>query len=270
LEWIAAERQAYERVSRLKGEQRALSLTDSAGGFLVPFEFDPTVIITNAGSTNPLLEISRVVVSVSDVWHGVSSYGVTASWDAEASEVSDDSPSFSEQAIPNYKAAAFVPFSIELAMDAPSLVSEIGKLLSDGTLQLLNVPLTTGSGSGSPTGIITALTGGSSVVSAGTANTLVAADVYNVQSSLGPRWQANARWCANLAILHKLRQFETSNGALQFPELRTGKPTLRGRPIHELSTWIPRCPAGPATTRCCCTATSRILWCFSASAARWS
>jgi len=70
LEWTAAERAAYDRVSRLKQEQRALSLTDSAGGFLVPFELDPSVMITNAGSTNPLLQISRVVSTVSDVWHG--------------------------------------------------------------------------------------------------------------------------------------------------------------------------------------------------------
>ncbi len=85
LEWTAAERAAYDRVSRLKSEQRALSLSDSAGGFLVPFEIDPSVMIQNAGCTNSLLQISRVVASISDVWHGVSSAGVTASWDAEAS-----------------------------------------------------------------------------------------------------------------------------------------------------------------------------------------
>jgi HK97 family phage major capsid protein len=235
LEWTAAEREAYDRVSRLKGEQRALSLTDSAGGFLVPFEIDPSVMITSAGSTNPLLQISRVVTTVTDVWHGVSSAGVVASWDAEASEVSDDSPTLAEPSIPNYKAAAFVPFSIELAGDAPTLVGEVGKLLSDGMLQLLNAALTTGSGTGSPTGIITALTGGSSVVSAATADTLVAGDVYGVQGSLGPRWQAKARWAANLAILNKLRQFETSNGALVFPSLQNDQPTLLGRPVHELS-----------------------------------
>jgi HK97 family phage major capsid protein len=235
LEWTAAERAAYDRVSRLKQEQRALSLTDSAGGFLVPYELDPSVIITSAGSTNPLLQISRVVSTVTDVWHGVSAAAVQASWDAEASEVSDDSPPFAEPSIPNYKGAAFVPFSIELAGDAPTLLTEIGKLLSDGMLQLLNDALTTGSGTGMPTGIITALTGGSSVVAAGTADTLVAADVYNVQSSLGPRWQANARWCANLAILNKLRQLETANGSLVFPELRLAEPTLAGKPIHELS-----------------------------------
>jgi HK97 family phage major capsid protein len=114
-------------------------------------------------------------------------------------------------------------------------LSEIGKLLSDGMLQLLNDALTTGSGTGMPTGIVTALTGGSSVVAAGTADTLTAADVYNVQGSLGPRWQANARWCANLAILNKLRQLETANGSLVFPELRATEPTLAGKPVHELS-----------------------------------
>ena len=234
LEWTAGEREAYYRVSRLKGE-RAMSLTDSAGGFLVPFEIDPSIMITSAGSTNPLLEISRVVSKVTDVWHGVSSAGVVASWDAEASEVSDDSPALAEPSIPNFKAACFVPFSIELKGDAIALVSEIGKLMRDGMLQLLNEALTTGSGTGSPTGIITALTGGSSVVSTATADTLVAADVYNVQSSLGPRWQANARWAANLAILNTLRQFETANGALVFPSLQATQPTLLGRPVHELS-----------------------------------
>jgi HK97 family phage major capsid protein len=235
LEWTAGEREAYDRVSRLKSEQRALSLTDSAGGFLVPFELDPTVIITSAGSTNPLLQISRVVSSVSDIWHGVSSAGVQASWDAEAAEVSDDSPPFAEPTIPNYKGATFIPFSIELAGDAPTLLNEIGRLLSDGMLQLLNAALTTGSGSGCPTGIIAALTGGSSVVNTATADTLVDDDVYAVQNSAGPRWQANSRWCANLKILNLLRTFETSNGALQFPELRNDTPTLLGRPVHELS-----------------------------------
>lgn len=82
---------------------------------------------------------------------------------------------------------------MEVQGDAVALVSEIGKLLNDGALQLLNQSLTTGSGTGEPTGIVTALTGGSGVVNVGTSGTLTAADVYALQNSLGPRWQANAR-----------------------------------------------------------------------------
>jgi HK97 family phage major capsid protein len=235
LEWSAAERSAFDRVSRLKSEQRAMSLTDSSGGFLVPFELDPSIAIVNAGSISPLLEISRVIHSVTDVWHGVSSAGVQASWDAEASEVSDDSPALAEPSVPAYKGQSFVPFSVELMGDATALLSEVGKLMSDGMTNLLNAALTTGSGTGMPTGIVTALSGTSSVLNTGTGGTLVASDVYAAQNALGPRWQAAARWVGNLAILNALRQMETTNGALKFPSLQADPPTLLGRPVHEAS-----------------------------------
>ena len=128
-----------------------------------------------------------------------------------------------------------MPFSVELQGDAIALLGEVAKLMSDGMLQLLNTAFTTGSGIGNPTGIITALTGTSSVVNTGTGGTLTASDVYALQSSLGPRWQANARWVGNLAVLNALRQKETTNGALKFPSLQATRPTLLGRPAHELS-----------------------------------
>lgn len=56
-----------------------------------------------------------------------------------------------------------------------------------------------------------------------------------MQSSLGPRFQGNARWVANLAVWNQLRQMETSNGALKFPSLQADPMTLLGRPAHELS-----------------------------------
>jgi HK97 family phage major capsid protein len=235
LELTAEERAAYDRASRLKQELRALSLTDSAGGFLVPYELDPAVMIQNAGSENPLMQISRIVVSVGDIWHGVTSSGVEFSWDAEASEVSDDSPPFAEPAIPAYKVAGFVPFSIELQGDAPTLLDELGRLLADGLQQKMNETLTTGSGVGQPTGIVTALQGGASVVASAAPDTIASADVYALQNALQPRYQPRARWCANLAVLNRLRQLESANGSLLFPELRSDTPTLAGKPVHELS-----------------------------------
>lgn len=165
----------------------------------------------------------------------MSSSGVVAEWLSEASEASDASPPLAEPSIPNYKASTFVPFSVELQGDATTLLNEVARLMNDGMTQLLNVAFTTGTGSGNPTGIVTALTGGSSVVNTGTNDTIVASDIYNVQSSLGPRYQANARWLANLGTLNLLRQFETTAGALKFPSLQNEPPTLLGRPVHELS-----------------------------------
>jgi HK97 family phage major capsid protein len=68
-----------------------------------------------------------------------------------------------------------------------------------------------------------------------TNDTLVAADIYNCQNSLGPRWQPGARWALNLATINALAQQETSAGALKFPSLQSSTPTLLNRPVHELS-----------------------------------
>jgi HK97 family phage major capsid protein len=99
----------------------------------------------------------------------------------------------------------------------------------------LNQALTVGSGTGQPTGIVTALAGGASVVNTGSSGVLAASDIYVVQNALGPRWQANARWLSNLVVANSIRQEETTNGALKFPSMQGNPPTLLGRPTHEAS-----------------------------------
>lgn len=235
LQFTPAEGEAFRRVTALQAEQRAMSLTDAAGGFLVPFELDPTVLLSSDGSNNPLMKISRVIQTVSDVWHGVTSEGVVAEWLPESSEAADASPTLTQPAIPSCKASVFVPFSVELQGDATTLMQELGRLLQDGADQLLATAFTTGSGTGQPTGIISALAGGSSVVTGDGSEALAASDIYKVQSMLPPRFQPRASWNANLSILNTIRQFETTNGALRFPELSTSPPKLLGRNIYENS-----------------------------------
>jgi HK97 family phage major capsid protein len=235
LVWDAEEHRAFQRVEQLRSETRAMGEADSAGGFMIPLTLDPSILITSGGSLNPLRQISRVVQTATDAWNGVTSAGVTAHWLDEAEEVSDDSPTLAQPHIPVYKAAAFIPFSYEVQMDAINFVPEIAKLLTDGLDQLTASAFTTGSGTGQPTGLITSLVGGSSSVATATADVLVAGDVYNLQNQLPPRFQPNARWAANLAILNTLRQFQTTNGSLTFPALQNTDPTLLGRPVHEIS-----------------------------------
>jgi HK97 family phage major capsid protein len=62
----------------VQAEQRAMSTTDTAGGFLIPLTLDPAVSITVNGSTNPLRAISRVVQTVTDTWNGVTAAGVVS------------------------------------------------------------------------------------------------------------------------------------------------------------------------------------------------
>lgn len=238
LTWTAEEADAWRAVAAVQNEQRAMSLSDTAGGFLVPLTLDPAVLLTSNGSINPLRQIARVVQTATDTWNGVTSAGVTAEWTAEAAEMADASPTLANPSIPVHKGDAFVPFSFEVQGDAVNFLGELSQLLVDGAEQLNATAYTTGSGTGQPTGLLTRLVASSGtvpLVSPTTAETLAASDVYSVQNALPPRFQPNAQWCANLSIINTLRQFETSNGALKFPSLQDNPPRLLSRAINELS-----------------------------------
>jgi len=198
---------------------RAMSLTDGNGGYLVPFQLDPTVIITGAGSFNQIRQIARQVVATGDVWHGIASDAVSWSWDGEATEVSDDSTTFVQPEVPVHTARGFVPISIEASMDEQNVTTEVGRLLAQGKDDLESVAFATGSGVGQPTGIVTALAasaGGASIVAPTTAETFASADVYKVRDALSAKYRARASWLANNLIYSRVRQLDTTeqNGLL--------------------------------------------------------
>lgn len=215
-------------------EFRAMSLTDNAGGYLVPFQLDPTVIVTSAGVRSDIRSAARVVVATGDVWNGVSSANVSWSWDTEGSEVSDDSPTFAQPSIPNYTARGFVPISIEALQDEQNVAQEVGRLLAGGKMDLEGTAFITGSGSGQPTGIVTALTGGSSVVTATADDTFAITDVYKLQGQLPARYRPNASWLANNLIYNLIRGFDTYGGGGFWTNLNTDRPPmLLGKPALE-------------------------------------
>ncbi|HEY9353010.1 MAG TPA: phage major capsid protein [Nocardioides sp.] len=214
--------------------ERAMSLTDSAGGYLVPFQLDPTVIITANGSRNQIRQVARQVVATGDVWNGVSSGAVSWSWDAEGTEVSDDSTTFAQPTVPVYKAAGFVPISIEALEDEANVTQEVARLLAFGRDVLEAAAFATGTGSGQPTGIVTALTGTSSVVTSTTTDVFAAADIYKVDNALPARYRAMASWLANRGVYNLVRQFDTGGGAQMWERIGADvPPELLGRPALE-------------------------------------
>lgn len=245
--WTAEEGDAYRAVEQLQSE-RAMGIGALAtGGAMVPMTLDPAIMLTSGGSTNPLRQLARVVQTTGDAWHGVTSAGVTAEWKAEAAQAADASPTLAQPKIPVHLGDAFVPYSYEAEGDAANLGAELGKLLADAADQLTAAAFTNGTGSGQPTGLVTALAAATgSKVDPATAETLATTDLYKVQNALPPRFQAGATWQASLAVINALRQFETGNGAVVFPGLQESSPSLLGRPVHENSA-LPGVP-NPAAT----------------------
>ncbi|MFD5251327.1 phage major capsid protein [Streptomyces bobili] len=221
-----------------EAHRRAMSLTDAAGGFLVPFTLDPTVILTNAGSANPFRQVSTIKTITTDTWNGVSSAGVTAGWLAEADEVTDGSPTFAQPSIKPEKASAWVQGSFEVLADS-GFGAEVGPLLADAKDRLEAAAFATGDGTGKPKGVITAVAAVSgSVVASATTDTYAVADVYAVEQALPPRHRITGKpsWMAAKPIINKTRQFDTAGGSSFWANLGMGQPEqLLGAPIYEAS-----------------------------------
>ncbi|ABM15138.1 phage major capsid protein [Mycolicibacterium vanbaalenii] len=213
--------------------QRAMSLTDNQGGFLVPMQLDPTIILTANGSFNQVRQISRVVQATGKSWTGVTSAGVSGSWDGEAVEVSDDSPELQQPEIPVHKLQIWVEFSHELQHDAAGLADDIAKMIAFEKDVKESIAFATGSGVGQPRGVITALMGSDSVVNSAVTDTFAAGDVHNLDGDLPQRYAFNASWLAHRKIYSKIRQFDTNGGASLWGQLAEGrKSELLGRPDY--------------------------------------
>ncbi|WP_129305525.1 phage major capsid protein [Streptomyces sp. L2] len=237
LDWSQEEHEAFRQVRAVASEQRAMAEnTGSSGGYLLPLSLDPTVILTSDGSTNPLRRIARVVQTVSSEWRGVTSAGTTAEWLGEGVEAADASPALASPAVPVYKASAFTPYSFEVGGDALGFIQSLQMILVDAADRLMATAYTTGSGVAQPTGLVTALVSdGSSVIQGGGTEALSSADPFTLQAALPPRFQARSQWAANLSVINGLRQMETTNGALKFPELAQSPQRLLNRPMNEIS-----------------------------------
>jgi HK97 family phage major capsid protein len=179
-------------------ERTAISVgTNANGGYLVPTFLDPTVLITNNGSSNVMRRYATVKTLVEGkTWNGVTSAGVTASWDAELAEVSDDSPTFSNPSIGLGKPQAFVQASVEAFEDISGLSSDIMMMFADARDNLEGAAHMTGTGTlPEPKGLFTAINASSTLqIVSTTAATIGEVDLDALVEALPVRWRRNAKW----------------------------------------------------------------------------
>lgn len=216
--------------------ERAQSLTNAEGGFAVPFTLDPTILLTNAGTVNPLRRIARTAQITTDTWNGVSSAGATATYKAEAAEATDDSIAIAQPSVPVHRLDVFVPYSLEIEGDWQAFESDMRMVIMDAKERAEATAFTTGSGTNQPTGFVTALDGTASEVAPATAETFAVGDVYALEEALPARFRPQAQFGANRAIYNLVRQFDTSGGTDLWVRLGAGlPPELIGYPANEIS-----------------------------------
>lgn len=226
---------AYVEDPESNSMRAALSLLGSNGGYLVPFTFDPSVILTNVGSANPFRQLAATKTTTTNTWNGVTSAGVSGGWLAEGTEASDNSPTFAQTSITPEKAAAWVYGSYEVLSDS-DFGSEFPRLLADAKDRLEEAAFATGDGSDKPYGAVTVA---NSVTAAGTAS-YAAADIYTLQQAVPARFRgpgSRNAFVGNLNVINLTRQMDTYGGGAFWANLGAGQPErLIGYPIHESTT----------------------------------
>ncbi|WP_433382791.1 phage major capsid protein [Streptosporangium sp. CA-115845] len=232
--------QAYE-------EFRAMSIgTDAAGGYGVPVLIDPTIILTAQGSPNDFFNLARVETITTDQWKGVSSAGVTWQFRQEGAAASDNSPTLAQPAVPAHRADGYIPYSLEVDQDYPGFASEMAHLLGEGYSELLVKKFTDGSGTNEPTGIVTALTGGASVVTTAAGGAISAGDVNDTWAALPIRYRgARCAWMSSTDVNNAIQQLGASNNNSAFTVDFTaeGVMILKGRRAY-LNDYMDALPAG--------------------------
>jgi HK97 family phage major capsid protein len=165
---------------------RAMSLTAANGGYAVPYELDTTILNTNNGVINPIRGLARVKQTTVDEWRGITSAGITASYVAEASETTDNSPTLAQPTVSTERAHAFAQFSIEIGMDYTSLQDDLTELFRDAKDVLEAGKFVSGTGTNEPFGV---LTGTTTTVAAAAGLTITLANLYALKNALPPRYR---------------------------------------------------------------------------------
>jgi HK97 family phage major capsid protein len=194
-------------------EFRAMSEnTTTAGGFGIPVFIDPSIILTAQGSGNPFLTIAKQVQTNTNQWKGVSSAGVSWTFQTEAAVVTDASPTLAQPSVVVHMARGFIPYSIEIGQDYPQFAAEMSELLAQGYDELLVDKFTRGSGTNEPRGILTALSANTNVrVTVTTSGTIGSPDPYKVWKALPQRYRRNASWLMSVGVNNAIRQIGTTN-----------------------------------------------------------
>lgn len=204
-----AEEQAAVRAS--------MALGNSTGGYSLPTLLDPTLIHTGTATKNPIRRLARVVEGTQNVWHGVSVGNVTVYRKGEGSAFTDGSPTYAGPSVTASLLSAYVTGSYEIFEDS-MLQAQIPGLIGEAFDYKEGTEFISGSGSGAPNGIVTAIsaTAGCTVTATtrGAFTTASAVDVFALLNALPSRYEDSSTWVANKVTFNTIKQMSTgSNGA---------------------------------------------------------
>lgn len=231
--WMKTQGQnTYLNPEEIDAVRASMSLTGANGGYTLPTLLDPTLIKTGTASRNPIRSVARVVQGTQNVLNLVTANGVTTYWVAEGSAFTDGTPAFTNPQITAGKLAGYLTGSFEIFEDS-NLQAQLPGLIAEAFDFAEGAAFISGSGSGAPKGIVTAISAtAASTVTATTRGSYTSAsvaDVFAVVNATAPRYEDNSTWVANKAWFNTTRQIANPTAAGQL--LPVGSNELLGSPL---------------------------------------
>ena len=223
--------------------------TDSEGGYLVPDEYERT-LVQALEEENVFRRLAKVIQTSSGDRKIpiVTSHG-TAVWLDEEDALTESDEVFDQTSLSAYKLGTFLKVSDELlndsVFDLPSYIStEFARRIGAKEEEAFF----TGDGSGKPLGILAASGGAETGITAASATAITADELIDLFYSLKSPYRRNAVWVLNDSTIKAVRKLKDGSGQyLWQPSLTAGTPdTILGRPVRT-SAYMPAIAASAKT-----------------------
>ena len=219
--------------------------TDSEGGYLVPDEYERT-LVEALEEENVFRQLAKVIqTSSGDRKIPVVATKGTASWIDEEGAYTESDDSFGQVSIGAYKLGTMIKVSEELLNDSVfDLESYISREFARRIGTKEEEAFLTGDGKNKPTGVFPSAELG--VIANGASITFD--ELIDLFYSLKSPYRRNAVWVLNDSTIKAIRKLKDSNGQyLWQPSLTAGTPdTILGRPVRT-SAYMPAIAASAKT-----------------------
>jgi HK97 family phage major capsid protein len=220
-------------------EQAAIAsvATTTTGGYMVPVQLDPTILLTSDGAVNPLRQMARVEqITTGNRLQVITSSGVTASFGTEAATVADGAPTIDRPYFDVQKAKVRVDFSIEADEDISGLRSQLAAVIQSAKDDVEAEKFVNGTGTNEPEGVLYGIASTYNVGTTGDGFDLE--DLARITGKLPDRWEPRASWLAHRAIYSEAERLDrAAGGGSVYRPLAAGAPNvLLGYPRFNSST----------------------------------
>ncbi|WP_143320980.1 phage major capsid protein [Clostridium sp. HBUAS56010] len=219
--------------------------TDSEGGYLVPDEFEQT-LVQGLEEENVFRTLATIIqTSSGDRKIPVVATKGEASWVDEEGQIPESDDSFGQVAIAAYKVATMIKVSDELLNDSVfNMEAYISNEFSRRIGAKEEEAFFVGDGKGKPTGIFNSTGGASEGVTTATAN-ITFDDVMDLFYSVKSPYRKKSTFVMNDSTVKALRKLKDNNGTYIWqPSVQAGQPdTVLNRPVVT-SAYVPAIAAG--------------------------